>query len=150
MEIKDLTKKAILIGIYFILININPIGFGMIQFRIGEAMSVIPFFNRKYVGTFILAAGLANIFSPLGIIDIGVGISCAAITYAISKYIDNKHINAAIFSLVSGLIVGLALYYTSGLNFWLSFISISLSQLIITNVGVYIFSLKQLEEIIMD
>lgn len=47
MEIKDLTKKAILIGIYFILININPIGFGMIQFRIGEAMSVIPFFNRK-------------------------------------------------------------------------------------------------------
>lgn len=114
MEIKDLTKKAILIGIYFILININPIGFGMIQFRIGEAMSVIPFFNRKYVGTFILAAGLANIFSPLGIIDIGVGISCAAITYAISKYVKNKHINSAIFSLVSGLV----------LYFWLKFFNL--------------------------
>lgn len=97
-----------------------------------------------------MAAGLANIFSPLGIIDIGVGISCAAITYAISKYVKNKHINSAIFSLVSGIIVGLALYYTSGLNFLISFISISLSQLIITNVGVYIFSLKQLQEIIMD
>lgn len=150
MEVKDLTKKAIFIGLYFVLININPIGFGMFQFRIGEAMSVIPFFNRKYVGTFILGAGLANIFSPLGFIDIGVGMAVAAITYFISAYIENKRLNALIFSVLSGLIVGLALFYTSGLEFSISFVSISISQLVITNIGINLFKLDQLQEIIMD
>ena len=58
MKVKDLAKNAILIAVYILAVNINPIGFMAIQFRVAEALSVIPFFNRKFVPALIIGGAL--------------------------------------------------------------------------------------------
>ncbi len=150
MNSKDISRQAILIALFFILINTNPIGWGVLQFRIGEALTVIPFFNRKYTFAMIIASGLANIFSPLGALDVLVGLLCSSITYAISKHIESPRINALVFSVVSGIIVSFLLLKVYNAPYIPSFFSIFFSVLVITMVGVSIFKIPAVNKIIME
>ena len=89
---------------------INPIGTMAIQIRVSEMLAVIPFFNRKYIPGIILGVGIANLFSGLGVMDVVVGVGIAVIAYTISYFIKNVWINAAQYSLLCGIFVGLMLW----------------------------------------
>lgn len=148
MKVKDLAKNAILIAVYILAVNINPIGFMAIQFRVAEALSVIPFFNRKFVPALIIGGALANLYSPLGLVDMAVGGVCAIITYIFSKYIENNYINSFIFALASGILVSLELYYTAGTPYFLTVLTVGLPTLVITCLSVYIIEHTNLKDII--
>ncbi len=156
MKTKDLAKNAIVLAFYMLLIGLNPYGFYMFQLRIGEALSVLPFFNRKFVPALILGGALANFASPLGPIDMIVGGSCAIITYALSKFIKNVYLNSLIFSCVSGLLVTLELFKTGNLDmtmklpFLISFVSIAGSTLIVTSIACVIINKTKLKELIKN
>ncbi|WP_071026648.1 QueT transporter family protein [Peptoniphilus raoultii] len=148
MKIKDLVKNAILIAVYIVAVNINPIGFMAIQFRVAEALSVIPFFNRKFAPALIIGGALANLYSPLGMIDMVVGGMCAVIAYTFSKFTLNNYINSFIFSLASGILVSTELYYTAGTPYFLTILTVGFPTLIITSLSVYIISNTKLKKII--
>ncbi|EFI41627.1 MULTISPECIES: QueT transporter family protein [Peptoniphilus] len=159
MNLKDLTKNAIVMAIYIIFISINPIGFGALQFRIGEVFALIPFFNRKYVPALVLGGILANFASPFGAIDMVVGGVCAVITYTISKFIKNPYVNGLVYSIVSAVVVSSEIYYLSigeiaksdAFGFIITNIAtIFFTMIIITQLGVYIIDKTKLKDIIKN
>lgn len=148
MKVENLAKNAILISIYILAVNINPIGFMAIQFRIAEALSAVPFFNRKFVPALIIGGALANLYSPIGLIDMAVGGACAAITYTFSKFIKNNYINSLIFALCSGILVALELFYTAGTPYLLTVLTVGFPTLLIISLAVYIIDHTKLKNII--
>lgn len=139
MKINKMAGNALLSALYVALTLVNPIGWGALQLRVSEMLMVIPFFNRKYIYGAIIGVIIANSFSPLGTIDVAVGALCCIISYTLSKHINNKYINACIYSAVAGVLVGLELKIVFRMPFIASAISVFISTLIITFIGVFIF-----------
>lgn len=148
MTTKDISKNAAIAAIYFALTLINPLGWGMFQFRFSEIISVIPFYNRKYIPGVLAGVVIANCFSPLGLIDVVVGFLCGAICYIISKRIKNNYINSLIFSLLCGTLVGFELKQVLALPFLLSFVSIIISTMGTSLLGIFIVEKTKFKEII--
>jgi len=67
----------------------NAITYGAIQFRLGEALVLLPFALDEAVPGIIIGCLITNLFSPFGLIDIviGTGITAAAalLTRALRK-----------------------------------------------------------------
>ena len=58
----------------------------------------------------MIAVGIANIFSPYGLLDVAVGVG-AIISYTLIIKFKNKFVNIGLYSLLCGLLVGLELTY---------------------------------------
>lgn len=69
-----LIRSAVIAALYFCLTTLlSPISFGTIQFRVSEAMCLLPFiFPEASIGLGVGCA-LANLSSPFGILDVVVG-----------------------------------------------------------------------------
>ena len=136
----DIIQNGLLAALYVILTFIlAPISFGAIQFRFSEILVLACFFNKKKIVGLTLGCFLANLVSPLGLMDIGFGtlatfLSCLGIIFC-------KHMIVAIaFPVVlNGLIVGFELYLL-GEPFWLSSLTVAAGELAVLIVG-YIFFL---------
>lgn len=128
-----------LAAIYVVTTVINPIGTMAIQIRVSEMLAVIPFINRQYIPGLILGVAIANLFSPLGIIDVAVGVSIAVISYTISYFVKNIWVNVVQYSVLCGVIVGFMLWSVTGIPFWLNFATITISTLITTSIGAVLF-----------
>ena len=139
MNSKYIVYNAVIAAIYVALTVVNPIGTMAIQIRVSEMISVLPFFNRKFIPGVLIGVGIANMFSGLGILDVIVGVGIGAVAYTISYYIKNIWINISIFSVLCGIFVGLMLLIVAGLPFWFSLISISISTLVTTAIGAVVF-----------
>lgn len=137
-NISRMTYTAVLASVYVVLTLINPFGWGMFQFRLSEALCVLPFFDRKNITGVVLGVIIANAFSPIGIFDMGAGVLTLVIVYTISKYVKNKYLNAIIHGIVSGAVVGAMLFYVLGLPFLMSFVSISISTAAIAVIAVFL------------
>lgn len=139
MNSKFLAYNAVVAAIYITLTVINPIGTMAIQIRVSEMLSVLPFFNRKFIPGVLIGVAIANMFSGLGVLDVIVGVGIGAAAYTISYFIRNVWINVAIFSVLCGIFVSWMLLTVLGLPFWFSFVSITISTLITTALGAVIF-----------
>lgn len=149
LKIKNIVINGVLAGVYILLTLINPISYGIIQFRFSEILSVLPFFNKKYAPAIIVGVGIANMFSPLGFIDVVIGLLISCIMYYIVlRYVTNLYLNSIILSLLCGLFVGIELTYIFGGLFVINFLSVFLSQLVITFLGVIIIKNSKLKEVI--
>lgn len=137
---KYLAINAVIAALYVVLTTINPIGHGMIQIRVSEMLAIIPFINRKFIPGILIGVTVANFFSPLGYIDVLVGLSCAIVSYTISYFIKNLWINVVQYAIVCGLIVSLMLKYVLGIPYWPSVVAIFLSTLLVGLIGAVIFN----------
>lgn len=112
MNTKRIVKIAVVAAIYAVLtIVLAPISYGHIQFRISEFMVLLPFINPSYIWGLTLGCFIANLYSPLGIIDLVFGtlatfLSCYFVSR--SKKLEYAVLYPAVFN---GVIVGLELYY---------------------------------------
>ena len=93
--VKVLTIQALLAAIYVVLtVAIAPFSYGAIQFRISESLSQLVVFSKKYWFPITLGVAIANIFSPLGIVDVFFGTLGTGLALAISifvfKFIKNR------------------------------------------------------------
>ena len=52
---------------------VSPIAFGAVQFRLSEVMVLLAWINPAFAPGLVLGCALANMFSPLGIIDVLFG-----------------------------------------------------------------------------
>lgn len=99
-----------------------PIAFGPVQFRVAEALTVLPFFNWVAVPGLFIGCIIANMFSPFGIIDVLVGSFASLIgavgTYMIGRKVKNRMLAIALAPMppvvANSLIIGAMLSATSG------------------------------------
>lgn len=135
-KVKSLAVNGILASIYIVLTVLNPIGYGAIQLRISEAFTVLPLLNRKFFPSIFIGVLIANLFSPLGFIDVLVGLLIAFIIFIVSYKVRNIWANAVIYAVTCGVFVGAELFYVLKVPFFYSFVSVGLSQLIIMFIAI--------------
>ena len=73
---KDIIVYGLIAALYVVITYISyPISFMAIQFKIGEIMVLLCFFNRKYVVGLVLGCIISNLVSPLRLMDVGFELS---------------------------------------------------------------------------
>lgn len=111
-----LTQSAVIAAIYVVLVyvtNLIPgqLNYGMIQFRLSEALCVLPIFTPAAIPGLFLGCLISNFMSPLTWVDwvfgSGATLLAAVLTYALRKYPWTAPIPAI---LVNALIIGPELY----------------------------------------
>ncbi len=73
-----LTRAALIAAMYVVLTMVPPfnsISYGAVQFRLGEALILLPFVLDEAVVGVVTGCLIANMFSPFGLIDLVVGTS---------------------------------------------------------------------------
>lgn len=126
---KKLTQIAMIAGLYAaITFATFYISFGAVQYRISEALTVLPAFAGSAIPGLTLGCVIANLFgffigaNPLGLIDAVIGSSATLIAAIITRYISRlglaKRSKAARYLLcplppvlINAVIVGLELTF---------------------------------------
>lgn len=133
-----LTFIAIIAAMYVVATALNPFSYGMIQLRFSEIILMIPFWDKKYIAPCLLGVAIANMFSPLGLLDIVAGLLIGVISYyVVRKVVKNHFVQAIVYAILCAIIVGgeIALVYNT--PFLINAASIGLSQLIVCVASVF-------------
>ena len=112
-KIKSLVYGAVIAAIYAVLtILFSWISYGPVQFRISEALTVLPVFLPCAIPGLTIGCVVANLLGGYGVYDIVFG-SLATLLGALgTSYFKNKPVLAALSPVVTNsLIVGSMLYF---------------------------------------
>ena len=118
LSTKGLVTSGIIAAIYVALtIIFAPISYGMIQFRISETLTVLPFFTPYAIPGLFIGVIISNFANPNGlfIIDIVIG-SLSTLIAAYLTYKAKKKWHAIIPPIVvNAIAIGIMLYFLLGL-----------------------------------
>ena len=123
-SVRDLAQGAIIAAIYALLtIFLAPISSGLVQCRVAEAMSVLPYFTFSAVPGLFIGCLLANLLTGTPIYDVLFGslatLIAAYLTYALRNRVP-KYLAPMPSVVVNALVVGwlLTSVYQVGVSFW--------------------------------
>lgn len=89
MSIKKLVTVSAVAALYAVFTLVTaPISYYGIQFRFSEILVLLVFFRKDYAYSIIIGCFVANLFGPLGILDITIGVFqtvVAVILISVSK-----------------------------------------------------------------
>lgn len=149
-RVQFITKTALIAAAYAaITIAFSFLGYGQVQFRISEILVLFAFIDPKYTTGLILGCILANLPSPLGVIDVVVGpiATLIAILFIIGVkkafgYNKKSLIIASLGPVISNaVIVGLELTYLFQTPFWMNALYVGLGEfVVVTIVGTIVVS----------
>lgn len=123
-SVRDLAQGAIIAAIYALLtIFLAPISSGLVQCRVAEAMSVLPYFTFSAVPGLFIGCLLANLLTGAPIYDVLFGslatLIAAYLTYVLRNRVP-KYLAPMPSVVVNALVVGwlLTSVYQVGVSFW--------------------------------
>lgn len=95
MTVITMVRAAVTAAMYFILtFTVQPIAYGPLQFRIGEALTLLPILYPETVIGLTVGCLIANIFSPYMWYDMVFGtlatMIAALMTFLIGRYLRKK------------------------------------------------------------
>lgn len=139
----SLTKMALVTALYVtITLLFSVISFGPIQFRLAEMFNYLAVFNKRYIVAVTLGVMLANLASPLGLIDVIVGglstFFVLLLVYFVTRKIKNHFIKLVATALIcsfSMFTIAAQLTLLFGLPFWFSWLTIGLGELLSMTIG---------------
>lgn len=86
-------QAAIIAAIYAALtLFLAPLSYGVMQVRISEALTVLPFFTPAAVPGLFVGCLIANLMSPIGAIDVAIGSLSTLAAAVLSYYLRYKPI----------------------------------------------------------
>jgi len=149
-KVQFITKTALIAAAYAALtLSFSFISYREIQFRIAEILVLFVFIEPKYATGLVLGCILANLPSPLGIIDVIVGpfASFIAILFIIGirktvGYSKKSLIIASLGPVISNaIIVGTELYYLFQTPLWMNALYVGIGEfVVVTVVGTIVVS----------
>ena len=107
-RIKFIVRGALIAALYAVLtILLEPISYGVIQCRISEALTLLPFYIPEAIPGLLVGCVIANFYGGFGIADIVFG-SAATLLAAVctSKFSKNIYIAAFYPVIFNALIIG--------------------------------------------
>lgn len=111
-----LIQAAVIAAIYAVLtLVLMPFSYGVMQVRISEALTILPYFTPAAIPGLFVGCLLANIIGPYGILDIVFG-SLTTLIAAVGSYFFRKYPLLVPLPPVvaNGVIIGLLLHYAFG------------------------------------
>ncbi|MFD2306334.1 QueT transporter family protein [Enterococcus termitis] len=139
----SLTKMALITALYIVVtIFLAPFSFGAIQLRFSELFNYLSLFNKRYIFAVTLGVGIANLASPLGLVDVLIGSLSTFIVLVFSCYVS-KHVTGLIKKLtITALIFSFSMFTVAGqlayfyqLPFFYTWLTVALGELLSMTVG---------------
>jgi len=132
MKAKHLTRAALIAGLYVIITYIlSPISFGPIQFRVSEALTVLPIIYPEAIPALFIGVFLSNIIGGLGMVDI-LGGSLVTLLAAYGTYYFRDSFIAYLSPiLLNGFLISIYLHLLFAIPYWLTVIQISISEAVV-------------------
>ena len=149
-KVKFITKSAMIAAAYAVLtFMFSGLGYKELQFRISEILVLLVFIDSRYAIGLVIGCIIANIPSPLGIIDVIVGpvatviglLSIIVVREALGY--NKKALFISSFGPVisNAVIVGLELMYVFNTPFWMNALSVGIGEfVVVTIVGTVVIS----------
>ncbi|MDR1915633.1 MAG: QueT transporter family protein [Synergistaceae bacterium] len=127
--IKTITRGAVIASLYVALVLVfAPISFGPVQFRVAEALTLLPYLWFEAVPGLFVGCLIANIFGGMGLWDIFLG-STATLAAAVLTYLASNRLLAATAPVVvNGLIVGWYLSFLADMPVLLSMLYVAFGE----------------------
>ncbi|MFV0394959.1 MAG: QueT transporter family protein [Coprobacillaceae bacterium] len=155
ISVKLIAINAMIAGVYAVLtLVLSPIAYLEVQCRLSEVMVFLAFYNKRYIPGLVIGCLLANIPSPLGMMDICFGTISTLLVCIAMYYIKNRYIAAIAGSIITGIIIGAELYYAFEIPFLINAFYVFIGELIILVIGAKLFELvennKKLNSYIME
>lgn len=140
ISVKLIVVNAMIASVYAALtLAISPIAYSEIQFRLSEIMVFLAFYNKKYIPGLIIGCIIANLFSPMGLLDVIFG-TISTIIVCITMYvIKNRYLAAIIGTIITGLIIGGELWYAYQIPYLINALYVAIGELIVLIIGALVF-----------
>lgn len=144
MNIKKMTRQSMVAALYVVLTILSEafgLGYGGLQFRLSEALAILPFFNAEYTIGVTLGCFLANIASTVGVIDMLFGTLATFLVAVIMTKIKNCYI-ACIVPIFGMIPIALEIYLMmpNPVGFWVLLAQLMASEFVVIYiVGLPIF-----------
>lgn len=139
----DTAKMAVVTGLYVtVTLVLSVVSFGAIQFRLAEMFNYLPLFNRRYTISVTLGVAIANLASPLGIVDVLLGsfstwivlLVCRRVTRSIPSLKLKMIVTALVFAFSMFTVAGqLSFFYQA--PFFFNWLVIGLGELLSMSIG---------------
>lgn len=146
-SIADLAKVAVVAALYVVVtIALAPFSFGAYQLRLSETFNHLALFNKRYVLAVTLGVAIANITSPLGIIDIVWGSFQTLVMLMLIRFLT-KHVSNLIIKMIIAILVTTFMMWMIALElawvgnaafwptFWAAWLSTGIGELLSMTVG---------------
>ena len=139
-----LVSQALVAGLYVCLtLVVSPLSYGNFQFRFSEVLVILAFYNPTNIIGLTLGCFIANLFSPMLIYDITLGVAATLISLVFMSK-TKKLIIACIYPIIfNGLLVGLELYLAYSLPFFISALEVAVGELGVMVVGYIVFKIME-------
>lgn len=139
-----LVRTALIAALYVTLtVAFSAISYGPIQFRVSEALILLPLWNHRWTPGIVLGTIIANFFSPLGLIDVLFG--SLATFLGIVAMVKVAKMASPLYSLIcpvlaNAYLIALELRIVYSLPFWESVIYVGISEAIIVLISYFLIS----------
>jgi len=139
-KVKWIAMNAMIAGLYAVLtLVLSPISYLEIQCRLSEVMVLLAFYNPKFIPGLVVGCFLANLASPLGMIDIVFGtISTLLVCLALNKS-KNIWMSIVYAGFITGIVIGTELWYAYQLPLLINMLYVAIGEAIAILLGVIIF-----------
>ena len=120
-------------------VMISPLSYGAVQFRFSEIMVLLALLDAGFAPGLILGCIIANLFSPLGIIDVIFGTTATICTMLCITRTKNLFV-ATLWPTVFCIFVGLELYIVEKLPLLITTLTVMAGEfVVVTLLGYPIF-----------
>lgn len=140
METKYMAKASLIAAVYVVLtVLLGEFSYGPIQFRVSEALAILPLVEPSAILGITIGCAISNIFGGFGPIDI-IGGSLVTLTAAIiTSKMPNKMLAALPPIILNSLIVSIWVSKMSGLPYIPIVFNILIGEIIAVGVLGLIF-----------
>lgn len=138
LNTKQLTLNGVIAAVYAVLTFINPLSFGVLQFRISTLLLPLAVFVPQVRAGLVIGTAIGNLNSSLGVIDIVVGSVVSAIAVYLVPKVKVKFIMPVLYAIDSGVLVALELWYCFKTPIWYNILTVGISGVILYSVGLIV------------
>ena len=124
MSVHRLAACGVIAGVYAALtVATSAISYGPIQFRVAEAMCILPFFIPWSAWGLTLGCLLANLFSTVSALDIVIGTAATLIACLLTARCKNRYLAPLPPVIANAVLVGAMISWVSTPEaFWKGFV----------------------------
>lgn len=147
LSVRLIAINAMIAGVYAAFtLALSPIAYLGVQFRLSEIMIFLAYYNKKFIPGLVIGCFIANIPSPIGLMDIIFGtLSSLAVCIAI-YYIKNKYVAAFVGALITGIIIGLLLHIAYEIPYIINAFYVFVGQFFVLIIGAILFKFVEKNE----
>ena len=145
---KVIAINAALAALYIALTLCSPLSFGIINFRLADAVQVIACVDKRTRKGISAGMITANLFSPFGVCDALAAVVICAVTFGAGWSIRSEKARVWLLILATSLIVGVEISVLEGVSFWLITGGMFLSETFLCWGGYFVIKKMQLLRVI--